>query len=295
MRILFIGCVESSFILLETLLKNGFKVSGIITMKQSALNADFKSLEPLAKAYGIESICTEDVNDDFTFDFIKKVNPDVIYCFGWSKLIGEKILRLPENGVVGFHPAELPENRGRHPLIWALALGLEKTASTFFIMDKGADTGDIISQQRIAIVYKDTAQTLYQKVLETACTQVVRITQAFADGTITRRPQMKKDGNTWRKRSKGDGQIDWRMSSRGIYNLVRALTHPYVGAHFVYDGKDIKVWACEELAAAGRENIEPGKILKVISNKDFFVKANDGIIHVLDSDPVELAEGDYLR
>jgi len=35
-------------------------------------------------------------------------------------------------GVVGFHPAALPANRGRHPLIWALFLGLKKTASTFF-------------------------------------------------------------------------------------------------------------------------------------------------------------------
>lgn len=30
-----------------------------------------------------------------------------------------------------------------------------------------------------------------------------------------------------------DGQIDWRMSSRAIYNLVRALTRPYPGAHFL--------------------------------------------------------------
>ena len=35
-------------------------------------------------------------------------------------------------GVLGFHPSELPKNRGRHPLIWALALGLKKSASTFF-------------------------------------------------------------------------------------------------------------------------------------------------------------------
>ena len=30
-------------------------------------------------------------------------------------------------GVVGFHPALLPNNRGRHPLIWAKALGLDKS------------------------------------------------------------------------------------------------------------------------------------------------------------------------
>ncbi|MFQ8877714.1 MAG: hypothetical protein ACLR7N_03875 [Roseburia hominis] len=45
-----------------------------------------------------------------------------------------------------------------------------------------------------------------------------------------------RGGNVWRKRGKRDGEIDWRMSSRAIYNLVRALTKPYVGAHFVYRG-----------------------------------------------------------
>lgn len=39
-------------------------------------------------------------------------------------------------GVLGYHPAKLPQNRGRHPLIWALALGLKKSASTFFLWMK---------------------------------------------------------------------------------------------------------------------------------------------------------------
>ena len=30
-----------------------------------------------------------------------------------------------------------------------------------------------------------------------------------------------------------DGEIDWRMSSESIDNLIKALTHPYIGAHFL--------------------------------------------------------------
>jgi methionyl-tRNA formyltransferase len=32
------------------------------------------------------------------------------------------------------------------------------------------------------------------------------------------------------------------MSANSIFDLVRALTHPYVGAHFVVEGIRIKVW-----------------------------------------------------
>lgn len=68
-------------------------------------------------------------------------------------------------GVIGFHPAALPNNRGRHPIIWALALGLNETASTFFKMDEGADTGDIVSQVKIPICESDYAADLYENIM----------------------------------------------------------------------------------------------------------------------------------
>ena len=70
---------------------------------------------------------------------------------GWSRIIGKELLAVPPKGIVGYHPAALPANRGRHPIIWALALGLKETASTFFFMDNGADSGPIISQKSLII------------------------------------------------------------------------------------------------------------------------------------------------
>ena len=293
-RTLFIGCVESSYVLLEAMLEKGYVVDGIITMEESKINADFKSLEPLAKEYNIPCICTKNVNDEETVGFAKNINPEVIYCFGWSRLIGKELLALPKYGVVGFHPAALPCNKGRHPLIWALVLGLKKTASTFFIMDEGADTGDIISQREVFIDEKDDAQDLYDKVLEVAKEQVLTFTKEFAEDAIKPVKQDPKAGNAWRKRGRMDGQIDWRMSAKAIYNLVRGLTRPYVGAHFMAGEQEVKVWKCEYELTDEYANLEPGKILKVNSQTDFVIKAYDGIVHILDSDAVSLKEGDYL-
>lgn len=293
-KTIFIGCVESSYVLLECLLQHKYSVIGIITADNSKVNADFHSLVPLAKKYKIDYICTKDINDRDTITFIKSKNPEVIYCFGWSRLIKSELLSIPKYGVVGFHPAALPTNRGRHPLIWSLVLGLDKTASTFFIMDEGADTGDIISQEEIIIDDTDDANTLYNKVLETAKKQILEFTAQFANGTVRRLPQDIGNGNTWRKRGQLDGQIDWRMSCKGIYNLVRGLTHPYVGAHFLYGDKEIKVWKCEGIVSKEYQNIEPGKVLYVNSPKNYMVKVYDGIIHILDSDEVNLTEGEYL-
>ena len=59
------------------------------------------------------------------------------------------------------------------------------------------------------------------------------------NNSIKRIKQDHSISNIWRKRGLKDGIIDWRMSSIGIYNLVRALTKPYIGAIFYY--KEIRL------------------------------------------------------
>lgn len=294
MRIVYIGCVESSRVFLHTLLKAGAEIVGVVTKSASKFNADFCDITPLCREYGVPYYCTEAPNDDQTFQFIMDCRPDMVYCFGWSHLISERIIEAIPHGIVGFHPAALPHNRGRHPIVWALALGLESTASSFFMIEKEADTGAIVSQCPIPISYSDTAATLINKILACGVEQVVELWSAFERGTVRFRPQNRQEGNAWRKRGRHDGEIDWRMSSRSIYNLVRALTKPYVGAHFVYGEKDVKVWSVEEVIDPSYANIEPGKVIEAGNNGSILVKTGENLVRLLDFDPVELHTGDYL-
>ena len=266
----------------------------MITKEQSKFNSDYCDITPLCKKKDIPFHFVQNVNDPDSIDFIKRLSPDICFCFGWSQLLKEELISLFPQGVVGFHPAALPNNRGRHPLIWALALGLSETASSFFMINVGADEGDIISQRKVSIDYEDDARTLYDKVMDTAVGQEIEIVDAFENNTVSRIKQNPNEGNSWRKRGKADGQIDWRMSSRSIYNLVRSLTKPYVGAHFVYDEKEYKVWKVEEIKTAGLENIEPGKIVAIDANGAVDVKVADGVIRLIDFDRPEIKVGDYL-
>jgi len=152
MKIVFIGTVQFSLHMLETLLNQQAQVVGVITDCDHGINADYADLKPVCEKHGIEVLLTSNVNASDTIDWVRKLSPDVVFCFGWSHLIKQELLHLPPMGVIGYHPAALPKNRGRHPLIWALILGLNETASTFFFMDEGADSGDIISQTTVPIL-----------------------------------------------------------------------------------------------------------------------------------------------
>src|SRR5258706_204157 len=273
MRLVFIGCVEFSYVTLKHLLthKKDVELVGVVTRKKSPSNADFHSLEELARQADIPCFFDEGNNQEKLAIWLRSISPDVAYCFGWPFLIKKEVLQIPRLGVIGYHPTMLPKNRGRHPIIWALALGLSQTASTFFIMDEGMDSGDIISQESLGIGFHDDASTLYSRLTAMALRQIDVFTPQLGDGKIKRIPQNNDLANFWRRRSKKDGEIDWRMPSIAVYNLVRSLTHPYVGAHCIFKKQEVRVWK-SEIADAAYEDLdhhEPGKVLN---------NSSDGIV-----------------
>lgn len=293
MRIIFVGAVEFSLQALERLVELNAEIVGVCTLQESKFNADHADLSSFSEAHGIPSFYVNDINSIETLNWIRGKSPDVIFCFGWSRLIKQDLIDSVPLGVVGFHPAALPANRGRHPIIWALVLGLKKTASTFFFMDAGADSGDILSQQEIFITEQDDARTLYDKIIRTALTQIAEFLPKLSNRSFQRIKQNEQFANVWRKRSSADGKIDWRMSAQAIHNLVRGLTAPYVGAHFLVDGKEIKVWKTSVVMDISN-NIEPGKVL-MQTNSKLVVKCGVDAIALLDTQPEFKANvGSYL-
>ncbi|CAN1498979.1 Fmt Methionyl-tRNA formyltransferase [Burkholderiaceae bacterium] len=197
-------------------------------------------------------------------------------------------------GVIGFHPSVLPANRGRHPIIWALALGLKETASTFFFMDEDADSGDLLSQDLISINDNDDARTLYEKITKTALSQIEVFLPKLISGNFQKIKQNSNLSNIWRKRNQSDGLVDWRMSAKSIHNLVRALSRPYIGAGFFFGNAEVKIWKTE-LVSAVYSNIEPGKVIEIECGLYPVVKCGEKAIKLIEFEPkLSLTKGAYL-
>ena len=293
MRVVFIGNVKLSLTLLETLIYSNVDIVGVCTKKESKINADHVDLSEISETHRIPCVYSTNINSIETISWIRSLRPDVIFCVGWSELIQRELIELPSYGVIGFHPTALPSNRGRHPITWALVLGLSETGSTFFFIDEGIDSGRIISQERIAISDFDDATTLYEKITETAKMQINSIVSNLKNNKLASVPQNHSLANVWRRRKFADGQIDWRMTANSVHNLVRGLTRPYVGAHFVSQGEQVRVWRTE-VFQDGEINIEPGKVLALTKNGPV-IKCGGGSILLLETEPRSWQpKGDYL-
>ncbi|MDQ0567354.1 formyl transferase [Erythrobacter citreus] len=294
-RAFFIGCVKSSDVALETLIADPkVDLRGVLTLRGSKFNADFVNIAGRAEAARVPVHYAEELDKTALPDLLREADVQVMFVIGWSKLISQDVLDVPAIGTVGFHPAELPANRGRHPLIWALALDLKQTSSTFFLMDEGADSGPILSQVPLAISSDDDAASLYKKVLNAVPGQLRTIVTDIVSGTLDPQPQDETKATYWRKRGPADGLIDWRMPASSIRNLVRALARPYSGAEFQLGENHVKLWRCAEFDGEVPKNAEPGKVLDAGPDGPV-IKAGIGAVRLIEtSDMPSLNEGNYL-
>lgn len=295
MRVGFIGCVHSSQMALETLLElDGIDVCAVVTREQSAINADFCDLSFICEREGVPYHFEDPKQRAVSTQFFQQYELDVIYCVGWSYLLDEELVSLPRMGVIGFHPAKLPQNRGRHPIIWALALGLTETASTFFKMDAEADSGPIISQELIQITDGDNAQSLYDKILKVAKQQIQQFSLALTKGTVVFKEQDHSQATYWRKRSRKDGFIDFRMSAVAIHDLVRALAHPYPCAEFLVNEQLVTIPRSALATEQFAQNIEPGRVLDKREDSVLVKVAGTDAIWLQGIDTQGIEVGQYL-
>jgi len=294
-RAVVLGCVDFTRAVLAKLLERPrIEIVGVIGRRTSPANADFAALEPTARDHGLPWLEADEPATDLA-TWISDLAADVVFCCGWSRLLDRTTLDAPKWGVVGYHPSPLPIGRGRHPIIWALALGMSQTASTFFRMGTGADDGPIIDQRTVPIDSEDTAAELYTRLTSCAMEQLEFVTDALADGTVPLVEQDESRATTWRKRSREDGRIDWRMPAVAIDRLARALAPPYPGATCLVDGEDFvvrDVRVDDELPA--KPHHEPGRVLAV-DETTVAVRCGDGVVRLNRDDlPRPFRPGDYL-
>lgn len=244
-RILFVSNVEYGFHALDELIKEGANIVGLITSEPFYKDhSGYFSFDDIAekKSIPLEKMMKDDPT--ITPSLVDKYSPDLIILMGWQKLIKKDVLYLPEFGCIGFHPTLLPKRRGKAPITWAIIDGLKESGVTLFFLDDGADSGDIIFQNKFIIDDEDKAIDLHYKVNDILRKFMKKLLPLLEKGDIPRRKQDHSEATYTEKRTPEMGEINWNKSAKEIYNFVRALSPPYPSA-FAYNEKGEKIFIKE--------------------------------------------------
>ncbi len=97
----------------------------------------------------IGKLLSQEVSDQILIN-LNEYNIDYMFCFG-SKILKPPLIDKYENRIINFHPSLLPAFPGLNAIDQALGHGVKFLGNTAHFVDKGIDTGKIISQSVIHI------------------------------------------------------------------------------------------------------------------------------------------------
>ena len=262
MRIVLMAYQDIGYVCLDELLALGADIAAVVTHADDPHETIwFRSVAERARAAGLPVLVPASVNDPAVVRQLAELAPDVILSVYFREILKPEVLRLARRAALNLHGSLLPRYRGRCPVNWVLVHGERETGVTLHHMEARPDTGDIVAQRPVPIADDDTALTLNRKLGEAARLLVRETFPRLVAGTAPRVPQDHARASYFGGRKPEDGRLAWDRTSRQLYDLVRAVTHPYPGAFTGWRGERLFVWRAR---AIGREpGRSPGQVLSI--------------------------------
>lgn len=277
MRVVVFAYHEIGYACLEELIDFGADVLCLFTHKDDEKEELwFRRPAALAERYAIPVHKPESLKQGHWTEIIRGLKPDIIFSFYYRNMIPVEILEIPEIGAFNLHGSLLPRFRGRCPVNWVLIEGEKETGVTLHYMVAKPDAGNIVAQRRIEITFEDTARTVFMKMAEAARLLIREMLPQFRDRTFSATPQTGPSSYYGGRRPE-DGIISWSSDARTIYNLTRAVTHPYPGAFTFIDGRRLFIWKAYPEDGSFGDDAAPGT---VVSTKPLRVTTGRGLLRL---------------
>ena len=301
---------------LKALYEAKYDIIGVVTNIDKPKGRGMKMVASPVKEYAIEKNLqvyqpVKVRNNPEFLEAVKKLNPDLICVVAYGKILPQELLDIPKYGCVNVHGSLLPKYRGAAPIQWAVLNGDKKTGVTTMFMNAGMDMGDMILKEEVEIGEDETTGELWDRLKTIGANLLIKTVKEIENGTATRTKQL-EEGTMAPMLSKEMAKIDWKnKTANDIKNLVRGL-NPIMGAYTFLDGKKIKFWKVQtltenELLEKFQEleeykyhlnKMQAGTVLFSDDKKGLFIKANGGILQVLEiqgENSKRMAVGDFLR
>lgn len=316
LKILFMGTPDFAQESLKSIYDAGFEIIGVVTNPDKPKGRGMKLAYSPVKEYALEKNLKiyqpiKIRNNTEFLDEIRALAPDVICVVAYGKILPKEILEIPKLGCINVHGSLLPKYRGAAPIQWAVLNGDKTTGITTMYMNEGMDTGDMILKEEVEIGPEETTGDLWQKLSKIGGEILVKTLKLIEEGKAPMEKQT-EEATLAPMLNKEMALIDWENSDANkIHNLIRGL-NPIMGAYSYIDGKKIKFWKSKVLTKeeffsyktefeeyeAKFNNLVPGTILIADDKDGLYIKANGGVLKILEiqgENAKRMPTADFLR
>lgn len=247
LRIIFLGTPDFAVASLKALIEAGANIVAVVTTPDKPAGRGKKLHESAVKQYALTQnlpiLQPEKLkNPDFLDELAAyKADLQVVVAF---RMLPVAVWDMPPMGTINVHGSLLPQYRGAAPINRAIMNGETETGVTTFKLKHEIDTGDILLQEKVAILPEDNVGSLYAKLMEAGANLLVTTVKGLAADELKEIPQADVAETELRaapKIFKEDTEIDWNKSAKEVLNHIRGLS-PYPVAYTMLSDKVFKIY-----------------------------------------------------
>ena len=271
-KIIFMGTPSISLNYLKTLLNNNYKIESVFTQPPRKKNRGMKIEPSPVHKFSLEkkiSVFYPQKLDNFVYEQLKKIQPDIIIVMAYGLLLPSKFLSIPKFGCINVHVSLLPRWRGAAPIQHTLLNGDEISGISIIKLENKLDAGPILFQKKIDVPNHITKDDLELKLTDLGCKSLIEFLPKYFKSEIIPKIQDEKKVTYANKINSNSRKIDFNKKSLDVFNQIRAYSQN-PGAWFLYKNHRIKL-----ISVKINNNI--GKPSSILNDK-FEISCKDGSI-----------------
>ena len=259
MKLLFAGTPEFAAAALRALIAAGHDIPLVLTQPDRPAGRGMKlkasPVKEVALAHGLPVAQPENLKNEEARQPIADANADVMVVAAYGLILPEAVLAMPRLGCVNIHASLLPRWRGAAPIHRAIEAGDSETGITLMQMDKGLDTGAMLTRAVLPILVTDTSGSLHDKLAVLGAREIVALLPRLAAGEVVAEKQDDALATYAKKIVKDDARLDWNHTAIELDRRIRAFNPTQA----LLAGEPLKIWRAHPVMDSG----EPGTVLAV--------------------------------
>lgn len=278
MKIIIIGEDIFSVQTFKALIGDGHHILAFIT---PSYNKNAEEIRKITDKYGVSFKIVNNINDQTFIEYMQFLNPELLVTVHFERLLQIPLLKIPAKGCINIHPSLLPLYKGLAPQHWPIINGDRETGITVHYIDHGMDSGDIILQEKVEIGPDEYISDLQFRMLKMYGPLMCRAIQKITENDFHPSFNDPSKDSYYPKLRFNDTLINLSESKNDIYNLIRGVSSPYLGAHY----EDYTIWRAKKITQKEEDTYcrqFPGPGFYEIGNDEAILKVSDGILFITD-------------
>jgi len=176
--------------------------------------------------HGVPTIQTSDTSLASMMPILRQEQVHVLFVVGWPFRIDVSAVPVGME-VIGLHPRQLPQGRGRSPIPWTIASGDPQTAVTAFKLTSSLDSGPVLMALPTTVGPLETSTDLLARIEDLHESIAPLLAAGVCGDSLTASVQDERRAQYWPERGVRERLLRTSMATTEVELVLRAQTPPF--------------------------------------------------------------------